>query len=367
MASTYLSRVHGSSTNTKQWTVSVWLKRAKIGYQCSIWGTGNSSGYYTTFLMFSSDDTLRWGNLGGSSMEGELITNRKFRDTNAWYHIVVGVDTDQTTASNRVKIYVNGVQETSFSTNNQPSQGQGLRWNEATSTSYPSIGRTGAWDDRYFEGCMSHIHLIDGTQYDASAFGETDSTTGEWKIKTSPSVNYGTNGAFVLKDGNSGTDQSSNTNNWTVNGTLTKTEDSPSNVFAVLDTNNITLQGTSTYACGGTKFKNSSASWGSAISTLMPTSGKWYFESQVTDNDGQKFMMGICDMDKYPEWRWQSHPYFGYRGYSYYGDGKYLGTNSSGTTNSDLDTSLTQTNNNDYIGMAVDLDNNKLYTHINGT
>ena len=127
------------------------------------------------------------------------------------------------------------------------------------------------------------------------------------------------------------------------------------------------MNGTSTYAKGSLKFKNSSANWGSALSTLMPTSGKWYFESQVTDNNGQKFMMGIWDMDKYPEWRWQSYPYFGYRGYSYYGDGKYLGTNSSGTVNSDLDTSLTQTNNNDYIGMAVDLDNNKLYTHINGT
>ena len=83
---------------------------------------------------------------------------------------------------------------------------------------------------------MSHFHLCDGQSYAPTEFGETDSTTGEWKIKTSPSVTYGNNGFFVLKDGNSGTDQSPNTNNFTVTGgTLTKTEDCPSNVFATMN------------------------------------------------------------------------------------------------------------------------------------
>ena len=90
--------------------------------------------------------------------------------------------------------------------------------------------------NRFFNGSMSHINFIDGTAYDASYFGETDATTGEWKIKTSPSVTYGTNGFFILKDGNSGTDQSGNSNNFTVGGgTLTKTEDNPSNVFATIN------------------------------------------------------------------------------------------------------------------------------------
>ena len=86
----------------------------------------------------------------------------------------------------------------------------------------------------YFDGSMSHIHFIDGTAYDATAFGEYDAN-GVWKIKTSPSVTYGTNGFFILKDGNSVTDQSGNSNNFTVGGgTLTNTEDNPSNVFATL-------------------------------------------------------------------------------------------------------------------------------------
>jgi hypothetical protein len=87
----------------------------------------------------------------------------------------------------------------------------------------------------YFDGSMSHIHFIDGTAYDATAFGEYDAN-GVWKIKTSPSVTYGTNGFFILKDGNSVTDQSGNGNNFTVaGGTLTNTEDNPANVFATLN------------------------------------------------------------------------------------------------------------------------------------
>ena len=83
---------------------------------------------------------------------------------------------------------------------------------------------------------MSHVHFCDGYSYGPDSFGETDSTTGEWKIKTAPSVSYGTNGFFILKDGNSVTDQSGQSNNWTVaSGTLTKTEDNPSNVFATLN------------------------------------------------------------------------------------------------------------------------------------
>jgi hypothetical protein len=89
-----------------------------------------------------------------------------------------------------------------------------------------------------YDGSMSHVHLIDGTAYDASAFGETDSTTGIWKAKTAPSVTYGTNG-FFLKFENSGafgTDSSPNGNNFTVNGTMTQTIDTPSNVFTTMKT-----------------------------------------------------------------------------------------------------------------------------------
>ena len=83
---------------------------------------------------------------------------------------------------------------------------------------------------------MSHFYFIDGTAYSASTFGETDSDTGEWKIKTDVSVTYGNNGFFILKDSNSITDQSGNGHDWTVGaGTLTATEDNPSNVFNTIN------------------------------------------------------------------------------------------------------------------------------------
>tara|TARA_B100000927_G_C16443682_1_gene460849 strand:- start:102 stop:1490 length:1389 start_codon:yes stop_codon:yes gene_type:complete len=370
MASTYLARAHGSSTNTKQWSVSVWVKRAKLGYQCSIWGTGNSSGYYTTFLMFNSSDQLRFGNLGsGSPMDAELISNRFFRDTNAWYHIVVGVDSDQATASNRVKIYVNGEQITSWATNNQPSQGAGFRWNEATSTSGPSIGRTGHWNDRYFEGCMSHVHLIDGTQYAASDFGETDATTGEWKIKTAPSVTYGTNGAFILKDGNSGTDQSGQGNNWTANGTLTKSEDNPSNVFAVF--NNLS-NADATLTNGNTSCLTNSGSYADrpVMTSLGMTKGKYYCEMKAgTVNTGATWEYGIIGITGRPLQIVTGSEQYQHLGsktqdFGYYAYNGHI-LNNSGSANTDTAYGNSWTTN-DIIGVAVDIDNSKLYFSKNG-
>ena len=154
-----------------------------------------------------------------------LILTQQLRDISAWYHLVVAYDSAQGTASNRVKIYLNGNQVTAFNTENYPSQNT----NSFVNLQFPTqLGRTRP-SDHYFNGSMSHVHFIDGTAYDATAFGEYDAN-GVWTIKTSPSVTYGTNGFFILKDGNSVTDQSGNGNNFTVGGgTLTNTEDCPSN------------------------------------------------------------------------------------------------------------------------------------------
>ena len=143
---------------------------------------------------------------------------------------------------------------------------------------------------------MSHVHWIDGTAYDASAFGETDSTTGEWKIKTSTSVTYGTNGFFILKDGNSVTDQSGNSNNWTVGGgTLTKTEDNPSNVFATL--NPLIYESRSnTFSNGNLKITGGVAGdWSThyGVSTLGMSSGKYYVEAKITTAISSQAMLGI--------------------------------------------------------------------------
>ena len=228
MASVSLRRTQ-SSGNRQKWTYSAWIKRTGIGVLGSLIGSssaGNNNGYGQ--IRFQADDTLNF--TGWSEW---WITNRKFRDPNAWYHIVFAVDTTQGTNTNRFKLYINGTQETSFSTINYPDEDFDLSLNVNSAYVYLGAESYSSGTSRFFDGSMSHVHFIDGTAYDASAFGETDATTGEWKIKTSPSVTYGTNGFFILKDGNSVTDQSGNSNNFTVGGgTLTKTEDNPSNVFA---------------------------------------------------------------------------------------------------------------------------------------
>ena len=141
---------------------------------------------------------------------------------------------------------------------------------------------------------MSHVHFTDGTAYDASYFGSTDTTTGEWKIKTDVSVTYGTNGFFILKDGNSVTDQSGNSNNFTVaGGTLTNTEDSPSNVFATM---NPLFAGDAniTYSNGNLKLTSTAEAQKNAVSTMAVSSGKWYCE-MVSRNGTNYPGFGIMD------------------------------------------------------------------------
>ena len=141
----------------------------------------------------------------------------------------------------------------------------------------------------YFDGAMSHIHFCDGTQYAASDFGETDATTGEWIIKTNPSVTYGNNGFFILKDGNSVTDQSgANSNNWTVGGgTLTKTEDNPSNVFATLNAS-VKKVSSMSFSNANTTITTSGSQWEGSVTTLAPTKGKWYWEAKYNTGSGIK-------------------------------------------------------------------------------
>ena len=282
MASTYLTRAtadFGTATNRKKCTISFWVKRSLTASQQAVMGAETTplGGSNEARIVLRGDDTLEFYDWQ-SAYKFRYITNRVFRDTSAWYHIVLAIDTTHPTGSQRIKMYINGVEETSFGTSTDPAQNLDTFLN---SGAYIQIGRQSTGNS-YLDGSLSHYHFIDGTAYDASYFGETDATTGEWKIKTSPSVTYGTNGFFILKDGNSVTDQSGNSNNWTVGGgTLTKTEDCPDNVFAtfnplaskVLGTVGFTLEN------GSTVLNPSSNTNQWTTSTICtPSTGKFYWE-----------------------------------------------------------------------------------------
>jgi len=353
MANTHLSRTPSvEPTSRYKGTLSVWVKRGKADAESFIF-YGFESNSNKMKIDFKSDSSLQINTVQAASNRIVYETNRKFRDVNAWYHIVVAIDTTLATAGDRVRLYVNGVEETSFSTETHPAQNSLHMMTDNGTPIYIGSENGG----NYFNGSMSHYHLIDGTQYTASAFGETDATTGEWKIKTSPSVTYGNNGFWILKDGNSVTDASPNTNNLTVSsGTLTKTEDCPSNVFATINPldnfyNSAKLtNGNNTVATG-----TGNPSWNYITSTLGFSTGKFYWELKLGTGNSNIFGFAARVTTATNDQLGSSAAQWGYqKAGNFESNSSSLATLSSVTTN-------------DIVGFAIDATNNKAYIHKNGT
>jgi len=359
MASTYARIIPSSISNRKTWTFSAWVKRSNTNENDTIFSSGNSTNV-EFFLRINNDNTISVYNYQFAT-NLTLVTNRLFRDNNAWYHIVFTLDTTQATASDRAKLYINGVQETSFSSSIYPSQNEDLTI--AYTDTIIDLGRRSSGSNQHFNGLMSHVHFCDGYAYSPTDFGEYDAN-GVWKIKTNVSVNYGTWGFFVLKDGNSVIDQSGNGNDLTVGGTaLTNTEDSPSNVFTTW--NPLVHASTSAvFSNGNTKVvpqDNSSVNY--TTSTLAVSSGKYYAEFKKLQNDN-RLAVGIIDTDLQTK-IFQANSYLKDvvgAGIIYDSiNGKISGNNG------DIQTGLTTAGNNDIIGLAVDMDNKLFYVYVNGT
>ena len=356
MANSYLTRTYQSGGNRKKWTMSMWVKRSALGSTNILFQTYVST---YTFCPFDTNNRLQFQDGNG----GEYVTTMKFMDTNAWYHIVVAIDTDLATANDRYKFYVNGERITAFDTSTPPSQGYEGEWNKAQ---LHNIGRHHSAGN-YHNGLMSHIHFCDGYQYQASDFGETDSVTGEWKIKTAPSVSYGTTGFFTLKDGNSVTDQSPNSNDWTANGTLTKTEDCPSNVFATFnaEANNCNA----VLSNGNTTVSHSSTSWKRALSNLGHTSGKWYWEVKRNNSNTPFYKFGMVeDFGQTANMPSHEHHADNQYGWAWYVNGGNIELRTSqavisGYSQSDLGN--TNLGNGDILCIALDLDNGRLHARKN--
>jgi hypothetical protein len=283
MASTYLSKTFSSAGNKKTWTFSAWLKiahndSAMTAFYCG--NTGNTNALTTIRLTTTG---LRVVQYSGGSTDWDILTNRQLRDFSAFYHIVVGVDTTQATAANRVKVYINGTQQTSLATSTYPSQNY---LTDINSTEPHTIGRRNGGSDQYFDGSMSHVHFIDGTQYAASDFGETESTSGIWKPKVSPSVTYGTNGFFLkFQDSSSlGDDSSGNTNDFTLSGSGKQILDTPSNVFCTWNSLEVSSSSGRTFSNANTTVSTSSGNASHTMGTFGVNTGKWYYEVKVTQS-----------------------------------------------------------------------------------
>ncbi len=339
----------------------MWVKRVKLGVDQWLVQAGASGSEFD--IRFTTSDQIRFSTWDGSNGYG-MITTRVFRDVSAWYHLVFQYDTAQATDTNRNKIYVNGEQispsdTSAYNAGKHPPQNyDNPSWNNTTAFRINDVTWTSSSPK---DAVYSHIHHTDGYAYDASTFGSTDATTGEWKINTSPSITMGTNGFTILKDGNTITDQSSNSNNFTLGGgTLTKTEDCPDNVFATLnplDVSRLANTG-NTFSNGNLTVTDGSSNYLVAQSTLAATTGKFYWEVKINATTSTSVSgVGVCDLDNFSRADGAANTAYGWI-YAPDGDKRH---NSSATAYGDTYAA------NDIIGIALDMTNGFLYFSKNGT
>ena len=293
---TRIIKTQVTGTSTQKFTLSCWIKKSSTPSNDQViydsYADGNNR--MTLYFNGTTGNLSFYGDVSGTTFVN-IKTNRLFRDTSGWFNIVLRVDTTQGNVSHRVRIYVNGVEETSFATASYPTTGFNLPM--GTSSYQHAFGWYSGGGSSVFDGSMSHLNFIDGEDRTPDFFGATDSTTGEWAIKTVISgVNYGNNGFFILKDGNSLTDQSGKGNNFTLNtGTLTKTEDCPSNVFCTM--NPLVNVPDIGFSEGNTKItNNNNGRHFTNYGTLGFSTGKYYWEAEASVPLSTKWTIGLSDV-----------------------------------------------------------------------
>jgi hypothetical protein len=356
MANSYLNRTVSSASNRRTFTFSAWIKRSKLGTVQSVIGADSGGG--TNFgIQFQTNDTLAV--FQGSSTF--LVTTQVFRDISAWYHLVLAVDTTNSTADNRVRLYNNGTEITSFGTRNNPSVNTDLAWNNNVDNTVGADKPTSGVRN-YFDGYISHAANVDGQQLAPTVFGSTDSTSGIWKFKSPSGVTWGTNG-FHLKFENSGamgTDSSGNSNTYTVGGNLKQAVDTPSNVYATMNPFS-QKDPTVVYGNGNNKIFYNQTSTFAVYSTLAASSGKWYAECEI-DAVGAASSVGVISVDT-ANLRQYSQDFIGQQTDSI----GYLQNGEIKKANSNQQTGLTSFSNGTIVGIAMDLDNNTVQFYINGS
>ena len=366
-ASAYLSRTPTIAGSRTTWTWSAWVKKAVIGTanQKELFGV-YSSGTNYSHLYFDTNDTLIFADYISSSLVSAKITTAVYRDPSAWYHVVIVYDTTQATANDRIRLYVNGNQITSFSTNTNPSQNYASGFiNSANAT---TIGvQNSAY---YFDGNMADINFIDGQALEPYYFGNNDAY-GNWKPIKYTGM-YGTNG-FYLTFGNTtstttlGYDSSPNGNNWTCNNisltagtTYDAMLDVPTNTSATVANYCVLnpLANAGTLSGANLNLTTTSSGQSNTFGTIYVSSGKWYWEITSTADAAVGTMIGIADSSI----AFASGGYYqSALGYGYYSQG---GTKHTNSTSVVYGSSYTT---NDVIGVALDMDAGTLTFYKNNT
>ena len=354
-----------SATSTKKFTTSFWLKPGNVP-QTSYGGIIDVGGDHAISLV--SDNTLYFFENGGSDLYWR--PTRVFRDPGAWYNIIIIADSTLSTQTDRVKIYVNGVIETSFHNNSGPNQNHDFAFN-TSNTRY--IGRKQTTSSS-LDGYLTEIHHIDGQAKAHTDFGEFDDN-GVW-VPIEYTGTYGNTGYYLefKQTGTSqnssgiGADTSGNDNHFAVSNfaALDVTEDTCTNNFATLNSLDQGL-GNAAISEGNCKFVGADGDTCRARSTLAVANGKWYAEFRVANN--HKLRISVTDnvgMETNGPIENDGVDFGINDGYLYtYKDGTNNDTG-AGSVSGGIDLSYTHSSN-DIIGVALDADNNTVRFYVNGS
>ena len=377
-----LSRTTETPTNADKYTFSVWVKRSNLGAaNMKIFGVQGANANEQNLLEFNADDLvwMQTDSSGGNTVY-RLRTDRVFRDPSAWYHIVVAYDSSQGTANNRIRMYINGVEETSFSTRTNPSANLNSLINSSVSATAGRtlrLGRTGDNGSQYFDGYMSEVCFIDGLQLDPTSFGEFDEDSGIWKPidGLADDLTFNNNGFYLeFKESGTGTnasgmgaDTSGNTNHFAVNNltAIDQSTDTCTNNFATMNPLRQPTANPATFSNGNlTVQTNTSSGYYGGRSTIVVSSGKWYFEAKLVSYSASTGMIGIQNVESYTPEMFSS------------GQGIFAGYSSTGLSYDT--TGVIGVNNNftsygdtyaagDIISVALNLEDNEVKFYKNGT
>lgn len=383
-ASAYLNRTPASAGNRKTFTISQWIKRAIVNSGDRAVLSAGSNNFVYKFSS-SQNEALQIYDYNGSSFNLYLQTSQVFRDVAGWYHLVLAIDTTQATNTNRAKLYVNGVQVTSFSSATYPSQNADLYFN---SNIAHYIGNESG-SSSYFDGYQTEINVIDGQALTPSSFGETSTSTGVW-IPKKYTGTYGTNGFYLPftdvattsgSNAGLGKDFSGNANYWTTNNisvTSGATYDSMKDVPTLTDTDTANYcvlnpldKGTSFSISNGNLTADINAAkpvFASVKGTIGITSGKYYWEFVKTSSGSGLVQSGVWANDNLSvNVNTDLNGSLG----SLTNIGMFGATSSNAIIKTGLSTQDASTlgsyTNGDVIGIAFDADNGKLYAYKNGT
>ena len=358
-------KVFSSDGNRKTFTTSMWVKRTKLGQASSLFGTYPTSGANNNNVFqfgFTADDKFQCG----LQTYYVVQTNRKFRDTAAWYHIVVRVDTTRTATAEKWRLYINGVEETSFAIDARSSIGtnQDLGANYSSTRHYVVAGP--AINNWYYSGYMAEIHHVDGQSLEPTAFGEFDADSGIWKPKAYFS-SHGTNGFyFDIKDASGlADDKSGNSHDFASQGgaPVDQATDTPTNNFCTMNNNSRTNGNIRTQEGGTQVTADGGSGWVSMNATMGVQAGKWYWEVRYENtSDANNVMVGIAASDD---------PYIPNKTGGYY-LGNVATTGSHGwlfkySTVYNMSGTWSDLSAGDIAMVALDCDNGKLYFGVNGT